>query len=162
MLDSPTCCLSLKRAAFERFGPFRESGYCSDTAFNWRASAAGQPPLFVPTLQVAHTNLTALPGLLRKLAMHGRAFAQMRLAEQQLPAIRVAVLALAALPVLPALLGARILVRVLRSSVPFARFLLALPVLVAALFAWSWGEATGYAEHLVCVPDTSDRQAGAA
>ena len=29
--EIPTCCLSMKRAAFDRYGPFLDGTYCSDT-----------------------------------------------------------------------------------------------------------------------------------
>ncbi len=142
MRDIPTCNLSYKRWALDRFGPFRESGYSSDTALNWRLAAGGHPLVFLPDLQVAHANLTNLGTFLTKQAMHGEAFARMRCAERALG--RAARAALAARCVLlPAILLARITGRVARTDVRGA-FVRAVPVVVAGLAAWSWGEARGY------------------
>ena len=35
------CCLSMKRGAFERYGPFLEGTYCSDTAFQRKMERGG-------------------------------------------------------------------------------------------------------------------------
>jgi hypothetical protein len=51
--EIPTCNLSFKRWALEEFGPFRESGHWSDTALNWKLTAGGHPPLFLPELRLA-------------------------------------------------------------------------------------------------------------
>lgn len=144
MMDIPTCNISYKRQALERYGPFRESGYCSDTALNWKLSAAGDPPLFVPGIRVAHFNLSRLRPFLSKQVMHGQAFARMRSQERGLDRTRRAALA-AGCGLLPALL----LTRIVRRAVPAgltARWLQSLPVIALGLAAWSCGEAKGYAK----------------
>ena len=143
MTEVPTGCLSLKRWAFERYGPFLEGAYCSDTAFNWRAGRDGVYPVFRPSIQVYHTNATSLRRLLPKQIMHGRAFATMRTREQELPLWMTAMLGLGS-PVLPFLLFARILARVLRNRKYLGPFLAASPVVLIGLAAWSWGECAGY------------------
>ena len=40
--EVPGCCWSMKRPAFERYGPFLEGTYCSDTAFQWRMAVGGE------------------------------------------------------------------------------------------------------------------------
>jgi GT2 family glycosyltransferase len=142
MRDIPTCNLSYQRWALERFGPFRESSYSSDTALNWRLAAGGHPLLFLPELQVAHFNLTNLGTFLSKQVMHGRAFARMRCAERSLARVTRAGL-VAGCIALPAMLLARISGRVARTDVR-GRFVRALPVVLAGLAAWSLGEALGY------------------
>ncbi len=141
--DIPTCNLSYKRWALERFGPFRESGYSSDTALNWRLAVAGHAPLFLPELRVAHASLTHLGRFLHKQLMHGTAFARMRCAEHALGRAARAGLGGGCL-ILPAILLGRIGRRVARASA-WAPALRSLPVTVAGVMAWSCGEAIGYA-----------------
>jgi len=143
MTEVPTGCLSLKRWAFERFGPFLEGTYCSDTAFNWRAGPDGFPPLFCPSIRVFHMNFSKLSRFLPKQVMHGRAFATVRMREQRLPRWKTAVLGLGS-PLLPFLLFARILERVLRNRRYLRRFVTASPMVLLGLAAWSWGECAGY------------------
>lgn len=140
--DIPTCNLSYKRWALERFGPFRESGYCSDTALNWRLAAAGYPLSFLPELRVAHFNPTSLDRFLRKQVMHGEAFARMRCGERSLGPVARVLLGSGSL-LLPGILLGRIGGRVARASM-WEPCLRSLPVTVAGLCAWSWGEAIGY------------------
>lgn len=143
MPDIPTCNISYKRQALEQYGPFRESGYCSDTALNWKLTAAGDPPLFVPNARVAHFNLSRLSVFISKQLMHGQAFARMRSQERQLDAWRRGALVVGCV-LLPAVLLARIVTRALRAGLA-PRCLQSLPVIVLGLSAWSWGEAKGYA-----------------
>ena len=141
--DIPTCNISYKRVALERYGPFRESGYCSDTALNWKLSENGQAPLFLPDLQVAHFNVARIRRFLAKQVMHGRAFAQMRSEERALSGWRRLALAIGCL-LLPAVLLARIARRIVPAGLT-RHALGALPVVLLGLTAWSWGEARGYA-----------------
>lgn len=143
MNDIPTCCLSFKREAFERYGPFLEGTYCSDTAFNWRAAADGCPPLFRPSIRVSHVNLARLRMVLPKQMMHGRAFATVRMQERKLPMWKIGVLGLGS-PALPFLLFARIFARAVRHPTYLYRFLKVSPLVMVYLAAWSWGEFTGY------------------
>ena len=143
MTEVPTGCLSLKRWAFEKYGPFLEGTYCSDTAFNWRAGPDGISPLFCPSIRVSHVNFTKLGRFLPKQVMHGRAFATVRIREQRLPLWKTAVLGLGS-PLLPFLLFARILARVLRNRTYLRRFVTASPAVLLGLAAWSWGECVGY------------------
>lgn len=144
MLDIPTCCLAVKRAALECFGPFREDGYCSDTAFNWKLARAGEPPRLDPRIRVAQIMEPTARGFVAKQLMHGRAFARMRVAEQGFStARRWAYAALS--PVLPLLLALR-LVRRLHQRRP-SRFGLvrSAPLVFVGLCLWSAGELVGYA-----------------
>lgn len=143
MPDIPTCNISYKRQALEKYGPFREFGYCSDTALNWKLTAAGDPPLFVPGVRVAHFNLSRLGGFISKQVMHGQAFACMRSQERGLDWWRRGALAVGC-GLLPAVLLARIVKRALPAGLA-TRWLQSLPVIVLGLAAWSWGEAKGYA-----------------
>jgi glycosyltransferase involved in cell wall biosynthesis len=142
MREIPTCNLSFKRWALEQFGPFDESGYCSDTALNWKLTAAGHPPLFLPELRVAHFNLTRLTRFLRKQVMHGESFARMRCRERSLRLGARALLG-AGTPLLPGLFLGRLVLRLAGSSV-WQRWLRSLPVVLVGFCAWSCGEAIGY------------------
>jgi glycosyltransferase involved in cell wall biosynthesis len=144
-IEIPMCCLSVKRWAFERFGPFLEGCYCSDTAFNWRAGAAGHPPLFLPWICVRHIHPPGLRVFLLKQRMHGRNFARVRVSEKRLAPAWAAALALGS-PLLPCLLAGRIARRVLPSSQYRGVFLRALPLIFWGLAEWSLGECAGYLE----------------
>lgn len=69
MVDIPGCCLSIKRWAFEKYGPFLEGGYCSDTAFNWRLKSDGHKPLFIPSIKIYHININRFRKFLKKEVM---------------------------------------------------------------------------------------------
>lgn len=143
MRDIPTCCLSLKRSALERFGAFRAEGYCSDTAFNWKLARAGAPPLLDPAIRVAQIMQPTARGFVRKQLMHGRAFARMRVAEERFSTLRR--IAFAALsPLLPFVLGLRLLRRVRERAQPGLPLARSAPLVFAGLCLWSAGELAGY------------------
>jgi glycosyltransferase involved in cell wall biosynthesis len=141
--EVPGCSMTLKRSAYERYGPFMVGGYCSDTLFQWRLAADGARPHLDPTIRVAHHNPESLASVLRHAPRHGRDFARLRGRERPgrlAPALR----ALSA-PLLPFVLIARAAYFVRRDDTPnFGRFLLASPLTMAAMTAWSWGEMRGY------------------
>lgn len=141
--DIPTCCLSLKRQAFDRFGPFLEGSYCSDTLFNARAAAAGCPPLFVPAIHVRHQNPVRVRRQLAKFFMHGRAYASVRSRHNAFSRFQLLLRFLSA-PVLPPLLFFRAAARALKSPGYRWPFLLSTPFLILNLCSWSAGEASGY------------------
>ena len=143
LTDIATCCYSMKRTAFERFGPFVEDGYCSDTVFNWRAGAEGQSPLFVPGIHVRHINPTGMRRIAAKQRMHGERFAGIRAREKRWSRSRSLFSAVTA-PLLPLYLWVRTGLRVLRAPGYRKAFLRATPCLWCVSIAWSWGEARGY------------------
>jgi glycosyltransferase involved in cell wall biosynthesis len=143
MLEIPTGCLSVKRWAFERYGPFLERTYSSDSIFQWRAVRDGHQPLFDPTIRVAHVNIDRLGELGRRKLRHGRDFARLRSeAEEFSIARRAAFVAMA--PALPLLLWSRIARRLAGDPRLRTRLVRATPGLFFALLAWSCGEALGY------------------
>jgi glycosyltransferase involved in cell wall biosynthesis len=143
MADIPTGNLSVKRWAFDRYGPFLEGTYSSDTAFNWRIAEDGHRPLFVPAMRVAHVNVTDLADYLRRKIFHGRCFAGVRVAEREFSRARR--LAYGSLSLgLPFLLSARAVRNVLARRVYRGRFALSFPLVFLGLAAWSWGEFLGY------------------
>jgi glycosyltransferase involved in cell wall biosynthesis len=143
MDDIPGACYSVKRWAFEKYGPFLENTYSSDTAFNWKMQRDGHRPLFVPAVRVSHISLYNLKTLLIKKIQHGRYFARVRVAEKQLNLGWRLVLA-ASLPVLPFLLFYRRARLVLKHPPYLSAFITAAPLVWLALVAWSSGEAWGY------------------
>ena len=60
----PGAGTSVKRAAWERYGPFLEGDYCSDAAFYMRLRQAGEVLLLVPDLE-DHEQETAVFSILR-------------------------------------------------------------------------------------------------
>ena len=142
--DLATCCFSMKREAFDRFGPFPQQGYCSDTVFCWRAADAGKPPRFVPAIAVLHQNPTSLGAIVSKQHGHGRRFARIRAREKKWGALHCGLRALTA-PLLPAYLWLRTALRVAAAPGHRLPFLRATPALLLVLTAWSAGEARSYA-----------------
>lgn len=145
LIEIPCCCLSIKRWAFEQYGPFLEGGYCSDTAFNWRLVSDGHKPLFIPSIKMCHININRLRKFLRKEVMHGRFFAKMRVLEKEFSMLnRVAFVTIT--PLLPFLLFCRIIKRVLQNRIYLKQFIISSPLVFLGLILWSFGESIGYAE----------------
>lgn len=143
MPDIPTGNLSVKRWAFEKYGPFLEGTYSSDTAFNWRIATDGHRPYFMPAIRVAHVNVTDLADYLRRKVFHGRCFAAVRVAERRFSPIR----RLAYVPMslaLPLLLSYRAIRNVVTRRYYLREFALSFPLVFLGLAAWSWGELVGY------------------
>jgi GT2 family glycosyltransferase len=144
--DVPGCCWSMTRAAYDRYGPFLEAAYCSDTLFHWRMAADGLRPYLDPRVGVAHVSPTRWRECLRHEPMHGRWFARLRARERALSRRRL-FLHVATTPVLPALLFVRVLRRV-ASTRERRRFLRASPLVAVSMAGWAWGEMRGYVEAL--------------
>lgn len=143
MDDIPTCNLSFHRELFDEFGPFREGGYCSDTALHWALARAGRRARFVPTIQVAHHGLDRMSTFLGHECFHGESFARLRVREWKFSKWRRWMYAGGAVW-LPAVLWMRIAGRVLRNRRYGGEFALSTPLLVLGLAAWSLGEMRGY------------------
>jgi GT2 family glycosyltransferase len=143
LVEAPTCALSIKRQAYERYGPFQEGAYCSDTHFNWRLGRAGHRPFFQPAVRVRHINLVNLKKFLLHEVEHGRAFGSLRVLEEDFSRLKSLVYGVGAL-LLPGLLLARVAQRVMLHNIYRDQFIRALPVVVLGLSAWSWGELLAY------------------
>jgi glycosyltransferase involved in cell wall biosynthesis len=143
--EVPGCSMTIKRSAYDRYGPFMSGAYCSDTQFMWRMAAAdGTRPYLDPAIRVSHLNPERLTTLLRHQPQHGRDFARLRSREQL---TRASALLRAALALfLPPLLFLRAAGRVHRHSRYRLRFVAAAPLTFAAMTAWSCGELRGYLE----------------
>jgi hypothetical protein len=147
MVDIPTGNLSVKRWAFDKYGPFLEGTYSSDTAFNWKIAGDGHTPYFVPAMRVGHLNVTDLGDYLRRKVFHGRCFAGVRVAERRFSLVR----RLAYVPLslgLPLLLSYRAIRNVLARRHYLREFALSFPLVFLGLAAWSWGELLGYFEGI--------------
>ncbi|MGZ8243690.1 glycosyltransferase family 2 protein [Methylomagnum sp.] len=140
--DLATPCCSVKRWAFERFGPFSESRYCEDTLLCWHILEAGFAVLFDPAIWVRHHGLDALALVLSRKFKHGRAFAEMRGDARRWPVARRRLQGLAA-PLVPFVLLYRIGREVFRSGAYRRGFVLSLPFTGAAVLAWTLGEWLG-------------------
>ncbi len=143
MPEIPTCCLSLKRTAFEKYGPFLEGTYCSDSAFNWKLAQDGLLPHFVPTIRVNHINLTSLRKFIAHAPFHGQSFARVRSREQHFsPAKRLFYAVIC--PALPFLLFFRTAKRTLQTREYLWPFIKSAPLVFLGLTAWAFGEFLGY------------------
>jgi glycosyltransferase involved in cell wall biosynthesis len=144
MASMAGCGLSIKRRAFEQYGPFMEDTYCSDTAFHWRLARDGHRTLFDPSIRVAHTVRYRVGGFLSHIAAHRRAFASVVVHERRLSGPKRFAAALAT-PVLPVVLLPAFAWRVARSERLLRPFLIALPIVVLGVLARTWGELLGFA-----------------
>jgi len=137
------CALSIKRRAFEQYGPFLEGTYCSDTAFHWRMVCDGHRVLFVPGIRVFHTIRHDLRGFLRHVVEHRRAFAAVTAQEKHFSTAKRGAAALGT-AFLPFLLFPVIAWRVVRSRVYVRQFVASSPVVFLGVLARAWGEFLGY------------------
>ena len=141
--EVPTTCLSVKRWAWEAFGPFRETGYSSDTDFNWRMAQAGHAVLLEPSMRVAHVNIERFAEFASKLYEHARAFARVRVRLRNFSRRRRFAYVLLS-PLLPVLLFTRTLARVANGGVYVREFVRAAPIVLVGYAIWSAGEVCGY------------------
>jgi GT2 family glycosyltransferase len=146
--EIPTACLSIKRRAFEDFGPFLGDTLCSDSAFCWRLARAGSPPVFVPSIRVAHLNVTQPSLYLKRKWRHGRAFARVRASEDRFGRPRC-LLNLLVAPVVPALLFFRTACAVVRARLFRRQFVVSSPLILLGELFWALGEAVSYSRLVV-------------
>ena len=146
--EIPTCCLSMKRSAFERWGPFTESGYCSDSVFHWAMAADGKRPYLDPRIRVAHINPSSFIHLLGHEYEHGKFFAEARARYQRLSGRRLLVHTMTA-PLLPFVLFGRAFARIRARGRQLPAFLKAGLQTFAGMAAWSVGEFSGYLGSMV-------------
>jgi GT2 family glycosyltransferase len=144
MVEIPTCCLSVKRWLFDKYGPFLEGTYCEDTAFHWKLGNAGYRPLFVPSIKVAHINVHHFGKLLKKEFVHGWFFAKVRTDERRLSILQ-RIIFITVSPLLPFVLFFRITMRVFKNGRYLNQFIVSSPMVFTGLFFWSCGELLGYA-----------------
>jgi glycosyltransferase involved in cell wall biosynthesis len=143
MAEIPTGCLSVKRWAFDKYGPFPERTFSEDVVFNWRVASDGHKPLFVPSIKVSHIQSSDWIRFLRKQLMYGRHYARARMAEQRFSTLRRITFVLAS-SLLPLLLFYRTSNRVFKTRIYLKQFVLSSPLVFVGLIAWSCGEFLGY------------------
>jgi GT2 family glycosyltransferase len=144
-------CLSIKREAFERYGPFLAGTYCSDTAFQWRARRDGHRALLSPAIRVFHTCEPGVRELLAHVSQHRRFFAQVARSQRKIEGWRRRVLVIMS-PLYPFLLLALTSWRVLRRPRYLGWFLLCSPLVFLGCCARAWGELTGLAAPMPAAP----------
>jgi len=131
---------SYKRTALETNRDLLRDGFW-ERELHLRLRAEGEDLVFIPEIRVTQHGSFGFHRFLRQRFQHGKQFGRSRLRGRS-PAIRVA--ATLAAPLIPAVFLGKILGRVARSGRDLGPFLLALPVLLCFLLAWSLGEACGY------------------
>jgi hypothetical protein len=109
--------------------------------FHRRLLRAGRTLVFVPAMRVRQTTSFGFRPFLRQRFQHGRQFGLTRLRGRG-PWARA--LYVAASPLVPAVLLAKVTARVLGNGRHLGRFVGALPVLACFVLAWAAGEAAGY------------------
>lgn len=146
MSEAAGCCLSMKREAYDRYGPFLDATYSSDTAFQWRARRDGHRVQYIPSIRVIHQSPTGLRHFLRHTAEHRRGYARVKCRDRSLSASgRGREMAL--LTVTPILLMGATLVRLRVCPRYLPQFLAASPLVFLGYAARSWGELTGYLDR---------------
>lgn len=143
MGDVPGGCLSIKRWAFEKYGPFPEGIYSEDTLFNWKLSERLVKPLFIPGIKVRHINQTNFFKLFKKQSIHGKYFAMVRISAKNLSVFCRSVYAIFS-PLLPFILYYRICKRIIKNKTYVKQFIVASPIVIFSLIGWSFGEFYGY------------------
>lgn len=143
MVVIPTGCLTMKRWAFDKYGPFLEGTYCSDAVFNWRAVKDGYKPLFVPYIKVSHINFTSLSGFLKRKFVRGKYFAIARINEYNFSTLRRIRFFIIS-PLLPFVVFYEVTRRVFKNSIYIKQFILSSPLVFLGLTAWCSGEFVGY------------------
>jgi GT2 family glycosyltransferase len=135
--------LVMRRAAYERFGPFVEIRAAEDLIFSRRLKMAGGRILFAPSMQVFHDNRRALKPYLRNQLLLGRYTA---MARRVVPFDDSASMLLfyALLPVAPLAKLAKIVVRLARwCPAKLIDLLRASPLVVLAAVAYGVGQVRG-------------------
>jgi len=140
------CCLSMKRGAFDRSGPFLAGTYCADTAFLRDMRRDGHLVQFVPAIRVYHHVISSSLGhFLAHVFDHRKAYAQVTARQFRFSRPKRALWA-AAQVLLPPLLFLLIASRVARSGYALKWFLAASPLILAGITARCAGELVGYLE----------------
>jgi GT2 family glycosyltransferase len=133
----------LRRAAYDRFGPFAEVRAAEDIIFSRKLLAAGGRVLFYPALRVAHDNRTKLGPFLRNQMLVGKHTAIARRQVAFADSGSYVLLALS-LPAAPLIKLAKVIVHVTRYDTGKVRKVIKeLPVLLIGIFAYCAGIAAG-------------------
>ncbi len=141
--EAAGCCLSMKREAFERFGPFPGGSYSSDSAFARRMQAAGHRVLFWPSARVYHHYDRGLRDFLEHQALHRRGYAAVLCRQRRLSRWH-RLGRILGLPLLPGALSCALIYRLGRTPELFRPLAAAAPLVWLGFWARAWGEFTGY------------------
>lgn len=141
--DIAAGCLSIKRWAFEKYGPFPEGIYSEDTLFNWRFIENQEKLLFIADIKVRHINQTNFFNLLKKQMMHGKFFAMVRVTAKRMSKFRRSIYIIFS-PFLPFVLFYRTCKRIMKNKIYIKQFIASSPIVFFSLMSWSLGEFCGY------------------
>jgi hypothetical protein len=130
---------SYKRAALAAHPRFLRDGFW-EQSFHHAVLAEGKTLRFVPQIRVTQRAAFRFRPFVRQRFRHGVQFGRTRMQGARLGTRFVRILAL---PVVPAVLFARIAGRVLQARRDIGPFIRCLPVLGAFIMAWSAGETVG-------------------
>ncbi len=139
------CCMSIKRSAYKKYGPFLEGTYCSDTVFHWNMQIENKKAFLVPELRVYHTYKSSIFSLLTHIFSHRLQFTRVMIKEKKINSFK-RVLMLPVMPVLGPILFAITTFRVIKSEVFLDKFIRASPLVFAGMISRSLGELTGLIE----------------
>jgi glycosyltransferase involved in cell wall biosynthesis len=141
--DIPTGFLTVKRWAFDLYGPFSNIRYGEDTLFNWKLAQAGYLSMWLPAIKVSHINIDRLDLFLDRQFNHGYNFAKLRIQEQKFSILKRAVYAIAAPPI-PFIILYRKIGEALKTGMYQKELIRSLPLTFAGILMWSYGEFLGY------------------
>ena len=131
---------SYKRAAVLSEPDLLRDGFW-EQEFHRRLLRRGRTLTFVPQMRVRQSGSLGFRRFLRQRFLHGRRFGLTRLRGRGRWA---RVFYVAASPLVPAFVLARVSARVVGNGKHVGRFVAALPILACFVLAWAAGEATGY------------------
>ena len=136
------CTLSMKRRAFDLYGPFPEGTYSSDTSFFRRLRRDNHRALLVPSIRVYHSAHHSLKTFLSHIFFHRRDFARVMVRDGRMSSVKRALFA-SLTPLLPFALFLVVSVRVLKSRSFRYEFLRTAPLVFAGFVARACGEYAG-------------------
>lgn len=142
MNNIPGCNISYKRWAFEKYGRFLEKNSSDDTFLNWNLYKMGYRLWFVPSISVYHINPTSVIESIKYGIVRGSNFAIVRAESKNFSRFRTAIYIIL-FPLLPIVMVYKYIIRVLNSTIPLGKLLLAFPFMVIGSLSWSIGEFLG-------------------
>jgi hypothetical protein len=130
-----------KRRALEQHWDLIRDGFW-ELEFHRRLLAMGESLAFVPAIRLTQRTSFGVRCFCAQRVRHGRHFGRDRMRGKP---VLVRIAAVMAAPLIPVVLMAKILRRLLRRPTYFAPFLRSLPVLALFVVSWALGEMWGYA-----------------
>jgi glycosyltransferase involved in cell wall biosynthesis len=139
---------SYKRFVLEACADLIKDGFW-ETDVNIRLRAGGHSLLLAPRIVVYHAHHGNVWAFCRQRMKHGRVFGASRISRVR-PLSRLLYLML--VPLVPAVILAKIIRRVRQNDSKGRELLLSFPLLLLFVLAWSWGEFLGYLSGLARAP----------